>query len=256
MGARRMTGPTESPGASAASGRPNDYADLLIRPIAMEGGGTSYANWEQDHGSSRSFYVKGFRWFLHASQIDDFNRIAPFSAAAVELVAKRTNWTSMPESGTRWNECGSPQFKRARHRGTTYFQKAALIIVACELALEQRIKDKLPLRTQISMQDIYQHMGVIPACWHIEEFTPDQARLLKAQYPEAELALKTECGQEARTFIDHLANGYSTTFETAKKTRDYIATNCKKVTVGRVSPMPGRLLGVKGATEFETIDSD
>ncbi|WCT74297.1 hypothetical protein PQ455_03450 [Sphingomonas naphthae] len=235
--------------------RPKHYADLLVHPVSTNGTGISYHGWEQDHGQMRSFYVDGLRQFMLNAWIDDWKKISKFGKAAASIVAKETTWHMMPNSGTSWNECGEPQFRAAAYHQPTYFQKCAMVIVACELALQAHIEAARPMRQGIAPSDVYRIIKILPSVWCIEEFDEEALRTLKGKYPKAEGEIKTAAAQQQRTFLKHLASGYTTTLATARTTRDYIATNCPLVTVDNLSPRPiNNLLGMLGASPNQTVD--
>lgn len=237
-------------------GRPDSYDKLLAHAISDNGKGESYSGWEQDHAGQRSFYVGGIRTFLLDSGIDDHKRLLPYGGEAVKLVKKETNWTDMPSSAKQWDQCGLPQFVFAREAQPTFFQKCALVIVSCELALRDRIAQNKPLRKKgMQPEDIYGYMNIIPACWSIEEFDEPAFRDLNSMYPGADNEIKAHASQRARTFLKHLSTGYTTTFATAEASRAYMADKCPKVRVGALSASPNRPLGINGATTFEKVDT-
>lgn len=240
------------------SERPKNAEALLLHPIADDPtppDTESYSHWEFDHASQRRFYVGGFLWFLSRTGMNA-NSLAAFKDKAVEAVADRTTWEEMPNSGSRWNEkIARQQFNLARNHRALFFQKAAIIIMACELAVEELLKSGREIKDISGPEDVYKYMSIIPACWNVDEF--NEGYLNKLENVGALDRLREVTGQRSKAVYHDLANGHTSTFETAKRLREALETELdpSSSSVGRVRARPGRRkLGKLRASEFETAD--
>jgi hypothetical protein len=239
--------------------RPTAYEALLFEPIAdaPSNAGPSYTNWEFDHGRTPRFYVGGLLWFMRVSGIPDIQSLAEYGSRAVEEVEKNTIWAAMPNSGENWKDCSLNQFRYARLGRAVYFQKAALVIVACEIALTETTNDGRIVDKSVSPDDVHHHMSIVPAVWNIDSFNPEYLTDLNHRHPNAKGALRDAAGQRSTDVIDRMAEGYTVTSSTALDVKKYIDGNFREHPVGNVRAHPGRKrLGRLRATDDEIVDAN
>lgn len=251
--------------------RPEDYEDLLLEAIQYdvdlddtdELEAVSYDDWEFDHGSSRRFYVDGLRRFMRETGIQTVDAIAGYGEAAVKEVAEKTDWAKMPNSNSHWTDSiATNQFRHARNGVPVFFQKAALIIVACELAAGDAIekaakanknKDSKKDDKEISLKsasEIYSFMSIRPACYNVDRFNKGYFEDLdKTQKRQ----LRKRTGQSEDALL-HLAIGHTVTIKTAVNVGQLIRTDESFDEVGDVRGYPGKkTLGKKSASSSEKI---
>lgn len=238
--------------------RPEFYADLLLHPVATDptDGSGCYDDWEFDHGSMQRFYVGGMRWYFRQTGLNA-NVLAGFRRDALRQVKKRTDWGSMPNSNQMWKQdIARPQFNVAARGDPLFFQKAAIILMACELALEEALEEGEEVKDIKKPEDIYQKMSIIPACWNVNDFNIGFYEKLRKAEPDVPGKLQNAAAQESASVFEHLSNGNTVTFETAKAVKAEIDGNCgPDFNVGNVRAKPGvKRLGKQKASEFETID--
>ncbi len=238
--------------------RPDNHEKLLFHPIADDPSSESavcYEDWEFDHGRMNRFYVGGFLWFLR--QVDEPpSNLSRFREEAISRIADQTNWFEMPNSGKAWSEgIARQQFNVAKRREPLHFQKAAIIIMACEIAAEAALGQGREMPDINDAKDVYTTMSIIPACWNINDFNRDLISRLE-KLPDAFDKLKEATGQDSPTVFRHLAVGNTVTWETAAKTHHVISNDFdSSFKVGKVRAHPGRgSLGKQKATEFERVN--
>lgn len=233
--------------------RPASYADLLSRPINNQASGPCDPAWELTHGNKKRFRVGGLNWFRMTSGIDRAGVLAGYGEKASEVAEYETTWLQMPASGDNWNGCSEVQFRHFRNGQPMFFQKAALILLACELALADRIRTGRAREASLSPQDVYRHMSIIPACWHIGDFDKAANGALGNEDPQAPLRIRDAADQANKTFLGHLAAGYTVTYETASSVKKYLDEFHPRLQVGAVSHKSAPPLGIGHATEYETV---
>lgn len=242
-------------------GRPVNYEDLLFHPIADDptvAGATCYKNWEFDHGTQRRFYVGGFLWFLGITGLNP-NRLADgFKQDAVTVVGKQATWSTMPNSNNHWQEpLARQQFNLARNQSAIFFQKAALIIMACELAAEKILNSGRTLSGVNVPGDIYKYMSIVPATWNINDFNDAFYKDYISRQPAAIDALQNATAQPQPAVFGDLANGRTVSFEVALGVYNTIGTPALPASgfKGNVRARPGKkTLGRLRTSEFESID--
>lgn len=242
-------------GESPEMKRPEHYSELLREPISLEKGQPSFAGWEFAHGSRQRFYVDGMQWFIRTSGIQRAQELDRYGPLAAEELEHGITWHEMPMSGNNWNDCSDIQFRRARNVKPIFYQKAALVILACELALADRIRVGRVNDKQVTALDVYKNMSIIPACWHIDEFDRTALKRLTDADPDVLNKLRDRSAQTAKTFVDHLATGHTVTLKTAKAVKRYIDEAQPKLGIGSLNARQSNGLGTKNATEFEHIDT-
>lgn len=240
---------------SATPERPANYADLLSHPINNKAGEPSYDGWELDHANKMRFYVGGMHWFIRASGLVQASALPGFAERAVETIQDHTTWPRMPVSPDSWMSCSDVQFRHARNTRPISLPKALLIIVACELALTERVRLGRAIDATVNGLSVYDKMSIIPACWHIDDFDKDAKVALLREDPEADAKLRDAAGQTKKTFLDHLAVGQTVTLETARAVKRYLDANHPRLGIGAVSARPSNKLGVRHATDFEHLDA-
>ncbi|MET1416810.1 hypothetical protein ABVF61_31430 [Roseibium sp. HPY-6] len=239
--------------------RPANYEDLLFHPIADDpttSGASCYSNWEFDHGTQPRFYVGGVLWFMRSTSLNA-NSLAGYKEEAVQAVSDRTNWSDMPNSNNNWTgQIARQQFNAARNHKPLFFQKAAVIIMACELAAEKMLASGRTLQDINAAEDIYRFMSIIPACWNINDFDADFYNQHIAKDKAAQETLRRASKQSQKTVIAELANGHTVTYETARAIKSSIDDDLPdNVNVGDVRARPGKQkLGHKRTSDYEVCD--
>lgn len=241
--------------------RPAHYKDLLFQPVAADPlafGALSYHDWEFDHVPHQRFRVAGLRWFMRLSGITTTKEIVAQKIEAVKLVKEQTNWASLPVGRGEWDYCSAPQFGHAANRKPMLFQKCALVIAACELALQKRMADDPSRFQSIDVpQHVYTHMSIIPCVWNLNDFGDEQLKILLSKYPTARTSLANAAGQEVRKqFLEAMTVGHTVSYRTASGVKNYINEHFNDVPVGEVRVVPGSFLGRLKATEQELVDVD
>ena len=239
---------------SSAPERPKDCVELLRRPISSDGKFPNYHGWELDHGQRQRFFVDGMRWFQLNSGIHRAGILASYGERATEFARKHTIWPQMLNSGNHWDSCSEVQFRNARGVKPVFYQKASLVILACELAIRDRIENGLPHTPGLVPSDVYKNMGIIPSCCHIDDFSKSVFDALE-KIPNAINAIRDTAGQLERGFLKHLATGYTVTFETATAVKKFLDENHPELGVGGVNASPTNSLGNKQASDVQHIDA-
>lgn len=237
--------------------RPSSYDELLFNPVSDNPEASQaecYQDWEFDHGSHSRFYVGGFRWFLRQTGWSA-NQISEFARAAVETVNQETNWHEMPESGELWSQpVARVRFNSVKNGEPQRFAKAAMVVMACELAVADALNNGREFKEIESPEDIYGKMTIIPACWNIDDFNQKTLAQID-QTPGAMEAIKAETGQRNSKVFEQLASGNAVTWETANKLKKFLErSEMEHLKVGEVRARPGRMLGRKKASDEEEVD--
>ena len=231
--------------------RPEAHEGLLFEPVTHDpyAEDASYADWEFDHAAQRRFRVGGILWFFRTTSltVQDFSLF--YRDRAVASIAE-TGWTAMPNSGRRWTEpIARTQFLEARRGLGLYFQKAALIIRASELALTDMIADGRVTGFESGLE-VYRHMSIIPCVWNVDDFNAD---LYGGLSPDERGQISDHIGQ-GQTLLSDLATGYCVTSASARLLKNKADEMALNPAPGRVRAKPGnRKLGRQKASDFETV---
>lgn len=233
--------------------RPVEYEALLSEPIIDHPGSAEcYAGWEHHHGNKMRFYVGGWAWFTKVSGLHRPSDMVPHGELAVEIAGTATNWLRMPGPRGIWAQCGLPQFRFVPAVKALYFQKAALILLACELAL-QDLANRGLLPDGVSPLDVYVHMAIIPACWHIDDFDKSALDQIN-KLPDVKKNLRETAKQSRRNFIDNLPSGYTVTLRTAVAVKSFCDEHVPSLQLGAVNAKPVAPLGTRHASDTETVE--
>jgi hypothetical protein len=243
------------------SERPKSYDGLLLVPITHDQprpSDKSYPYWEEDHADKRHFYLGGFSSFMRSGAVADVKELHEFAADALEVVQDLRGWTDMPGPRDAWTEFSYNQVRHAKNGMPLYFQKAAIVLLCCELSIRERLngnKERRALKIEHkSGADVYRYMRIIPACWNIDDFNKAYLDRLEDAHPGAKAALCDAAGQTSIRVIEELADGYTVTRETAAAIKAFIDERYPKFPVGRVRARPGKRLGRKHASDKEALD--
>ncbi|PDT21822.1 hypothetical protein [Rhizobium hidalgonense] len=257
-----------------ATVRPEDPQDLLIRPVLADpdGPGDWKGSWLLEHGTKLRFYVGGLDWFLTTAKMT-IEQLANYKDEAV-VVAQKAGWRrpdGVPPMAQRemsifWEKLAKPQFYQAKKGESLQFSKAALVILTCELALEDRLSKQKAgrLNPQQHMEeaidggtDVYSHMAIVPACWHVSNLTTEYLEKQNALRPSFLRDLAQEIGQE-ETAIKEAALGHTLSYGTVRQIADY----CSEVArasqpAGEIRVTSGRgIPGTLRATGKENLSLD
>jgi hypothetical protein len=239
-------------------GRPHRLEELLSEPIPTycEGAilGHSYPGWEYDHCHKARFYVQGFLGFLRLQVVKDTKQLfSKYADEALDVAARETTWIGAPGPSNVWDELSSNQFRAARNGKAMYWQKAALVILACELAVAAAMSKGRIVRGLSYPAEVYSFLKIVPACFNVDGFNARYLDVLLDAHPGATnpIALAT---RQSKSILEDLTAGYTVTRRTAYAIVNHIAGNYPDHPVGPVRGKPGRKLGVKSASENETLD--
>lgn len=265
---------TQIESQSREARRPQDPQDLLLRPVDVDPANTQAWKgvWATDHGTRLRFYVAGLDWFLTTAKIT-VDQLASFKDDAV-VDANQFGWrktggaTAMAQREMQpfWEKLSKPQFYSARSREPMQFAKASLVILACELALEERLAKqeagKLDPKFHIdeavkSGAEVYSHMAIVPACWHLSGFGEEYVERQKALRPTFARDLAQHIRQDDE-FLKQLASGHTCSHETVAEILKYCSDIAKASEVpGEIRVSPGRsVLGTLKAASAEKLSLD
>lgn len=237
--------------------RPSDYSDLLLHPVNNdpENDIACYNNWEFDHGAIQRFYVGGLLWFFRQTGMNA-NTLSGYRKTGIKAVKERTNWHKMPNSKNVWTQdIARPQFNTASRGLPMLFQKAAIILMTCEVAVEDGLASGEQYDDIASPEDIYGIMSVVPACWNVNDFNRSFYDELKKKETGVIDLLRDEAAQDQPAVFEHLAKGNTVTYSTAVQVKNAIDQKCAEgFSVGKVRATSGKTLGTLKATDFETVD--
>ena len=247
--------------------RPRNLADLLSEPIvslqadegkdAPEKADVCYPGWEHHHGSSVRFYCRGYLSFLRLGVVEDTKDLfRRFGEKAVKAAESETNWTNMPGPKRVWDEISNNQFRSARNAEAMYFQKAALVILACELAVADALANGKEVRGVRSAADVYSFMKIVPACFNVDGLNEKYVERLTKDRANAVNQIAAAAKQPPSVIID-LSKARTVTRATAEKIVDYVLARPGDYDpIGPVRGRPGKKLGIKRCSPDETIDLD
>jgi hypothetical protein len=248
-----------------ASARPTRLEDLLLHPVCDDpsaSGAECYTDWDRDHVGSARFFVGGILWFMRQTRVNS-STLASYADQAAKVVENQTEWhdiANVRNSDERWREnVARQQFDRAVNRSSQYIQKAATIIVACELCATDMIKSKnTTLKESISKpEDIYKMMSIIPACWNVNDFNQDFMTKVNASGAPHLRTVQHAIGEDSSDVLKDLADGFTVTYPTAKGVFEAVNGELpSEFSVGSVRARPGRRkLGKKRASHNEIVDN-
>jgi hypothetical protein len=256
--------------------RPINADELLLAPVTSDPhmpDATCDMDWIKEHNKQR-FYVGGWPAFVNLTgmKIDELDRYRDAAIAA----AKTEKWPMMrytsPEMIRRlesdWSSIARPQLFNCAKGRAVMFPKAALFILTCELALEDRLeqarnsrskegKTSELLATAKSGVWIYSHMAIVPAVWNINDFNKGYLESRLAKNPIFLSALRKETGQENLDVFRDLASGSTVTYKTATMIKTYCDRSNEFEPLGEIRARAGKgTLGTKHASMYEEIDLD
>lgn len=245
--------------------RPQRIEGLLLHPICDDPsveGAECYTDWDRDHVGSTRFYVGGILWFMRQTRVNS-STLATYAEAAASVIEQNTEWhdiVNVRDSDRRWTEpVARQQFDRAVNRGAQYIQKAATIIMACELcaadlleANNTRLKDSIE-----QPEDVYRMMTIIPACWNVNSFNSRFIESLNGDQVRHLKTLQHAIGEDSVAVLRDLADGFTVTHSTATGVRSAVRDQLpEQFEVGEVRARPGKQkLGRKKASHNETVDN-
>lgn len=228
--------------------RPVHHEELLYHPINDDfNTADCYPDWENDHAGEKRFFVGGLLWFLRETNLTTTDIGAVAGPNVPGAIADRTEWYKMPFSNTRWQQrVARKQVNKAQKVKAYQFHKAAGIIMACELALEDQLERGAKFDNLKSPEDIYTRMTIVPACWNIDGFGLDAFKQVEDSDTDAVNALLDRTAQPMKA-LKELANGHTVTRETAYLAHSELVNNSSfEVRIGRLRSHPGTSFLGKG----------
>ena len=251
--------------------RPKHAEGLLLEPICEDPRGqlASDARWASEHCLEKRFFVGGIEWFSDVTGMSTLH-LSSFRSQATAL-SRRLDWPSM--NGARggvvqrargqWGKIAPQQFFNVAKSRPVQFPKAALYILACELALQSLVENPYSANDEgdahvvpshiRSGEEVYNHMAIIGACWNINDFNSRYLSRVREKYPNfiSELADQFDIQQPTELFSE-LAAGHTVTFDTAITIKQY--SEVRGEPLGNVRFKSGqKLLGTKQAAPSEII---
>lgn len=248
--------------------RPALAEHLLIYPIApnpYDPSAIMDSDWAREHAGIPRFYVGGVHWFLHVTQLSMAKIAAYRNQAPIE--AKKAGWNAMPGTPLEmvealrayWGAIARQQFYSIAGACAVNFPKAALFLLACELALtdliyssDDSVSDRISIPKHITSGEyIYQHMAIVPSCWNINDFNSCYYTNNFAEKLGLLRKLADYAGQSESNVLSELASGHTVTFATAEKIQEFcLHTSSGCGPVGRIRSRAGRILGSKKAADL------
>lgn len=250
-------------GQRRAAERPRSAEELLIHPICDNPAaprGAMDVDWVREHAAKPRFYVGGLEWLVDLTGLST-ETIATYKQAAADEIS-RTNWRDnlSPSVLVRqrlrglWGAIARQQYFEVAKGRPVLFPKAVLFIISCELALQDMIDRRgLPEGEQAfaSGAEVYRHMAVVPACWHVTNFDRSYLSSRASGSRDFMRDLSNHAGQARPEVFEDMASGHTVTYSTA----DLISQFCSqhdlagspRCSVGRTA------LGTKQASPHEMI---
>ena len=259
--------------------RPEHAEGLLLYPIAddpLSPGATSDEKWAKEHCLEQRFYVGGWEWFVDLTGIS-IQKLTEYKKRAA-LEAKSSGWPALngatggivTKAKGQWGAIAPQQFFNVAKNRPVLFPKAALFILACELALsdllEARENPDDPRYAALAEEDVqisgeittgcevYRHMSIVGACWNINDFNNSYVQKKIELVPTCFLELSSQFDEQQPTALfEEITAGHTITYPTARKIKDY-ADNTSPPEVGDVRAKSGKkLLGTKKAAPSEIV---
>jgi hypothetical protein len=245
----------------ALIGRPKSHGDLLLEPIPYDG-------WEEDHAEDRRFYLAGVVWFKRTFKAKQ-KTVDLARDQAHRRVLALTKWHLMSDPEGYWKkELGRPQVLSVFAGEPISFAKAAQVLMACEIVVENILSEKekepavfaergLTLPDGFSKAEhLHRYMGILPACWNIDGFNKEfleKVRHHRNKDPHKEIA--DAIGLRSPYAVAELTRGHTVTRLVAENIQS-VASGFEVPDnyLGQVRARPGRKLGKKSASEFEAPD--
>ncbi|MEJ0061497.1 MAG: hypothetical protein WDM79_18900 [Terricaulis sp.] len=232
-------------------------SQLLTIPLAADPyalNAISYPGWHVERQACH-FYVGGMLDFFALQIATDPLALSHFFTDALKISAawpSGNHWASQaPGKKDSWRQIAYTQALAARRGEPLLFAKAALVLLACELAAEDAMsKGTLSTAAQQALggsgAGVYSFMSIVPAVWNIDGFN----QIFYNSLSDAEIdAIVNAAGQSNRHPITEMANGATVTFETAHAVKGVLLNR-----VGAVRAKPGAYQGRRSASENERLD--
>lgn len=246
-----------------SSGRPDQIEKLFFHAITdnPESSSDFYDDWDFDHAGSQRFFVGGLRWFFRRTGMNA-ESLHNYSKDASALIRNDTSWTDMASvrgSDIHWDNVARQQFNRANGQKSLYLQKAANVIVSCELCAQDLI-DRGTLKESAKADiasggDIYKRMSIIPACWNVNDFNSDFLAEVEAHDSTLLKKIARASGEGSLAILKDLAGGSTVTHQTAAAIEAEVTNGLpKQFTVSGTRARPGKKkLGLKKASSSEHV---
>lgn len=233
--------------------RPTQVEDLLREPIveAISAGATvpigeCYRDWDRDHGERTQFYVSGYLEFLRTRAVKDTKQLYErFADEALSAVP--TEWKRTIGKGNVWQEIAQNQFRAARNGKAIYVQKAAIVLLAAEHAVDAALKSGRNLAKFKAGADVYKVLRIVPACYNIDGFNEN----FLARLNESTIKSIADKAKQPVALLHDLARRQTVTAATAISVLEAASSFGP---IGPARGRPGRNLGTKSASENELLD--
>lgn len=246
-----------------SSGRPDHIEKLFFHAITddPESSSVFYEDWDFEHAGSQRFFVGGLRWFFRRTGLNA-ESLHSYSDEASKLIRNHTSWTdiaSVRGSDAQWDNVARQQFNRANAQKSLFLQKAANVIVSCELCAQDLLdngKLKETAKADItSGGDIYKRMSIIPACWNVNDFNSSFLEEVEEHDPALLKKIARASGEGSTDILNDLAAGNTVTHQTAAAIEAEVTNGLPdQFSVGGTRARPGKKkLGLKRAAASERV---
>jgi hypothetical protein len=233
---------------------------LFFHPLAEEDGVTAssetldtnrpfYEGWHADHLGRPRFYIRGGKRARVVLQTLDAKPYYNVASRALELIRARTDWASY---GGDWSAPAYNQFTRAFGSKPVTLERAVTVIGSMEVLYSDAVASG---RLNGNALDLYKIVSIVPACYNVDDFTPEVLERIRAVTNGTDTLLRA-CSQRASKILDELAGGHTVTRTTALRIQQAIQ-NSLSMQVGTIRPYPGAGgLGMKAAAPSELVRFD
>lgn len=232
------------------------------------------SDWTKESAGKQRFYVGGWATFVNLTGIK-IDHIVSYKEKAI-AEAKAEKWPKMRDASPQivsgmandWSTISRPQMFSCGKGRAIIFPKAALFILACELALSDYLANgkgnrnkKAQAASEVAAPEseiwVYNNMGILPAVWNINDFNNsyiEQHLKIDAQFLNR---LRDHSEQDNLELFHDLAAGHTVSYETADKIKSYCDNQRGFEKLGKVRARAGKgVLGTKKASENEEVSLD
>ena len=216
------TPPSTSPTPAAP-----DWSDprALVSPLL-----THVIDWPASLGGRKAFRIRGFSWFRSAVQ-KDIDKLK--TLIQDELEPERETRAAWVDGGLPWTEpLAIPQVYNARKHEPLRFDKAAKVLLLCEIATRKWKPAMLPT--------LYATMRIEPALFGITGFDEAALARLTASRPTVQTDMRDALGQTKVELFKDMAAQKAVSYRLAWRAREWLMTHFPAEPFGPVFILPER----------------
>lgn len=196
--------------------------------------GTMHETWWSANNRKNRFFVVGADFVISKLHLQHTDTKELFCSAR-----ERVNDYGWKEQirGFEWF-CSHTQIRPEKRYEAKVFDRAALIIVALQIAAERKFLDT-PIsngQTSIEKINVFDHTGILPAQYFIDQFDKEMLKQLRQEYPGFDEECLKEIGQYkvGSLLLDEMTDSYCV----PKSVADKIIKFIYKKTSGSVAVGP------------------